>query len=59
MSISRLIDCFQQQNQELALVEERGRVVGLITVTEALEATAGEIDDPFDLPGCDGSPRDG
>ncbi|REK18810.1 MAG: HlyC/CorC family transporter [Planctomycetota bacterium] len=50
MPISRLIDRFQEENQELALVEEQGRVVGLITVTEALEAIAGDIDDPFDVP---------
>ncbi len=49
MSVSQLIDTFQQQNQELALVEQQGKVVGLITVTEAFEAIAGQIDDPFDL----------
>lgn len=46
--VSEAIDRFQEAHQELALVEEEGRVVGLLTVTDAFEAIAGELDDPFD-----------
>lgn len=48
MTVSRAIDEFQAGRQELALVEEEGRVVGLLTSTDALEAIAGELRDPFD-----------
>lgn len=48
MPVSRLIDRFQEARQELALVEKDGRVLGLVTVTDAFEAIAGELEDPFD-----------
>ncbi len=48
LPVSKLIDWFQTNKQELALVEENGKVVGLVTITEALEAIAGEVEDPFD-----------
>lgn len=48
MTVSRLIDRFQDARQELALVEREGRVLGLVTVTDAFEAIAGELEDPFD-----------
>ena len=47
-SISRLIDYLQHQEQELALVEDEDRVVGLITITDAFESIAGEVKDPLD-----------
>ncbi|MFB6087816.1 MAG: CNNM domain-containing protein [Haloarculaceae archaeon] len=46
--VSDLIDQFQTQNQELALVLEGGEVVGLVTATDAFEAIAGEVSDPLD-----------
>lgn len=49
LPVSKLIDRFQEENQELALVEEDGKVVGLVTVTEAFETIAGQVDDPFDV----------
>jgi CBS domain containing-hemolysin-like protein len=47
-SISRLIDYFQQREQELALVEDSEGVVGMITITDAFEAIAGDVRDPLD-----------
>lgn len=61
--VSDAIDRFQQENQELALVLEasaernasNGRtqsgdaeVVGLVTVTDLLEAVIGDVEDPLD-----------
>lgn len=51
-TISQLIDYFQEREQELTLVEENEEIVGLITVTDAFEAIAGDVNDPLD-----GSPR--
>jgi CBS domain containing-hemolysin-like protein len=47
--ISDAVDRFQDANQELALVVDDGRVVGLVTATDALEAVVGEIEDPLDI----------
>jgi CBS domain containing-hemolysin-like protein len=44
--ISDAIDRFQTKNQELALVTEEGRVVGLLTSTDAFEEVMGELEDP-------------
>ncbi|NEU58133.1 CNNM domain-containing protein [Halorussus sp. MSC15.2] len=43
--VSDAIDQFQTETQELALVVEDGEVVGLVTVTDALEAVTGDIED--------------
>ncbi len=48
LPISELVDRFQAENQELALVVEEGTVVGLVTETDAFEAVMGELRDPFD-----------
>jgi CBS domain containing-hemolysin-like protein len=48
MPVSDLIDRFQSVNQELALVVEDGRTVGLVTATDAFETIAGELRDPID-----------
>ena len=48
LAVSELIDRFQSAGQELALVTEGGSVVGLVTVTDALEAITGEVTDPLD-----------
>jgi len=47
-SISDAIDRFQAATQELALVTDDDRVVGLLTATDALEQIAGDIEDPMD-----------
>lgn len=48
-SISVAIDQFQAEQQEMAFVIDEGSdVVGLITVTDALESLVGEIEDPMD-----------
>jgi CBS domain containing-hemolysin-like protein len=47
-SVSDLIDQFQANNQELALVLSGGEVVGLVTATDAFEAIAGDLEDPID-----------
>ncbi len=46
--VSDAIDQFQTEQQELALVIENGEVVGLVTVTDLLEAIIGDIEDPLD-----------
>jgi IMP dehydrogenase len=46
--VSDLIDQFQTQNQELAVVIEDGTVVGLVTATDAFEEITGELQDPLD-----------
>lgn len=48
LPVSELIDRLQEEAQELALVEEDGAVVGLVTITDAFEVIAGEVEDPFD-----------
>ena len=51
LPVSDLIDRFQAQNQELALVTESAaseRVVGLVTATDAFETIAGDLEDPLD-----------
>ncbi|NUC71740.1 HlyC/CorC family transporter [Haloterrigena sp. SYSU A558-1] len=47
--ISDAIDRFQTESQELALVTEEGRVVGLLTSTDAFEEVMGELEDPIDV----------
>jgi CBS domain containing-hemolysin-like protein len=51
MPISEVVDRFQEQHQELALVTRSPEedIVGLVTATDALEAVMGEIEDPLDL----------
>ena len=49
LPVSQAIDRFQEAEQELALVVDGdGRVVGLLTATDAFEAIAGELRDPMD-----------
>jgi len=52
--ISEAIDRFQAAGQELALVTEEDRVVGLLTATDALEQIAGDIEDPMDRAAAEG-----
>jgi IMP dehydrogenase len=47
--VSDAVDQFQAERQELALVIEDGNVVGMLTVTDCLEAVMGDIEDPIDL----------
>ena len=47
-SVSDLIDQFQAESQELALVIADGRVEGLVTATDAFEEVMGELEDPMD-----------
>jgi CBS domain containing-hemolysin-like protein len=47
-SVSDAIDRFQDERQELAFVTDDSGVVGMLTVTDALEAIAGDVEDPFD-----------
>jgi len=48
VDVSDAIDQFQAEGQELALVMEGGEVVGLVTITDLLEAITGDIEDPLD-----------
>jgi IMP dehydrogenase len=46
--VSDAIDRFQAERQGLAVVLAGGEMVGLLTVTDALEAVVGDIRDPID-----------
>lgn len=46
--VADLIDILQAASQELFLVQEDDRVVGMVTVTDAFEAIVGELEDPLD-----------
>ena len=46
--VSDLIDQFQTEGQELAMVIEDGKVAGLVTATDAFEEITGELQDPLD-----------
>lgn len=48
LSVSDAIDRFQDAEQEMAVVVEDGRTVGIVTSTDAFEAIAGELEDPLD-----------
>jgi len=48
LAVSELVDRFQAERQELALVTDDERVVGMVTATDAFEAMMGELEDPFD-----------
>lgn len=48
LPVSELVDRFQQESQELALVKDDDKVIGLVTTTDASEAIVGDIADPFD-----------
>lgn len=48
LPVSDAIDEFQAEAQELAYVMDGDRVEGIVTSTDALEAIAGELHDPFD-----------
>jgi CBS domain containing-hemolysin-like protein len=47
--VAEVIDQFQIENQELALVVEEDRVVGLVTATDAFEQITGDLRDPMDI----------
>ena len=47
-TVSELVDRFQAESQELALVETDRQVVGLVTATDAFEEIMGEMEDPLD-----------
>jgi len=47
-SVSDLIDQFQAESQELALVIADGEIVGMVTATDAFEEITGELEDPID-----------
>ncbi|EMA44982.1 CNNM domain-containing protein [Halococcus saccharolyticus] len=46
--VSDAVDRFQTERQELALVEDDGEIVGLLTATDAFEEVMGELEDPLD-----------
>jgi CBS domain containing-hemolysin-like protein len=46
--VSEVIDQFQAENQELAVVLREGEVVGMVTATDCFEAITGELEDPLD-----------
>jgi CBS domain containing-hemolysin-like protein len=47
-NVSDAFDQFQAEDQELALVISDGKVAGLLTATDALEAVMGDLEDPLD-----------
>lgn len=46
--MSQLIDVFQGERQEQALVTDGKEIVGLATTTDAFEAIAGDLRDPLE-----------
>jgi len=50
LPVSDLIDWFQAENQEVAMVADPDdeSVVGLVTATDAFEAITGDLEDPLD-----------
>ncbi len=46
---STLIDRFQEEHHELALVREGDKTIGLVTLADAIEAIIGSAEDPLDL----------
>lgn len=48
LPVSELVDRFQEERHELALVRDGDRVVGLVTLTDAIEKIVGEAEDPLD-----------
>lgn len=48
LSVSDAIDRFQEAEQEMAVVVDDGRTVGVVTSTDAFESIAGELQDPLD-----------
>lgn len=51
LKVSDLIDRFQSNKQELALVKDGDKVIGLVTLTDALEVIIGSAEDPIDEEG--------
>ena len=49
MPVSELIDQFQRENQELAMVMDNSNIEGLATLTDAFEAIVGSAEDPMDV----------
>jgi CBS domain containing-hemolysin-like protein len=48
LSISDFIDRLQAASEELAVVRDDGRVLGMVTATDGFEAVMGELEDPLD-----------
>ena len=48
LKVSELIDRFQSNKQELAMVKEDGKVIGMVTLTDAMEVIVGSSEDPMD-----------
>lgn len=46
--VSEAIDLLQEHGHEIALIEDHGEALGLITITDALEAIVGNLADPTD-----------
>lgn len=49
LPVSDLIDRFQDENHEVALVWEDDAVIGLVTLTDAIEQVFGQLEDPLDI----------
>ncbi len=45
MMISDLIDRFQEERQEAAMVKKGDNIVGFVTATDAFEAIIGDLED--------------
>jgi CBS domain containing-hemolysin-like protein len=50
LNVGELIDWLQECRQEVALVRgDGGELVGMVTITDAFEYIAGEVEDPGDV----------
>lgn len=48
LPVADLIDQLQEAGQEVAVVRDGDRVVGFVTITDALEVITGDVQDPLD-----------
>lgn len=48
LKVSELVDRFQSNKQELAMVIDGHKVAGMVTLTDALEVVVGSVEDPID-----------
>jgi CBS domain containing-hemolysin-like protein len=50
-TVAEVIDELQRARQEVALVTREGGLLGIVTITDALERIAGDLEDPLDREG--------